>query len=151
MTENIAGVLNGKAEFGPRALGNRSLLANPLIDIKDTVNKVKNRQKFRPFAPAILEEFVDEYFEGPTNRYMQYTAKALHDYKSVTHVDGTARVQTVHSESKSILRPILEEFYSMTGIPMLLNTSLNVRGLPMANDHEDGISFSYQTGIKVFK
>ena len=81
---------------------------------------------------------------------MQYTAKALHDYRSVTHVDGTARVQTVPSESKSILRPILEEFYSMTGIPMLLNTSLNVRGKPMADDHEDGLIFREQTGVKVF-
>lgn len=147
---HMCGVIHGRSEYTPRALGNRSLLANPLIDIKDTVNKVKNRQKFRPFAPAILEEFVDEYFEGPTSRYMQYTAKALHDYRSVTHVDGTARVQTVPSESKSILRPILEEFYSMTGIPMLLNTSLNVRGKPMADDHEDGLIFREQTGVKVF-
>ena len=151
MTENIAGVLNGKAEFGPRALGNRSLLANPIYDIKDTVNKVKRRQKFRPFAPAILEEFADEFFEGPMNEYMQYVAKAKHDYKSVTHVDGTARVQIVKKDCKSVIRPILEEFYELSGVPMLLNTSLNVRGMPMCNHKYDGILFENKYNVKVFQ
>ena len=151
MTKNIAGVLNGKAEFGPRALGNRSLLANPIYDIKDTVNKVKRRQKFRPFAPAILEEFADEFFEGPMNEYMQYVAKAKHDYKSVTHVDGTARVQIVKKDCKSVIRPILEEFYELSGVPMLLNTSLNVRGMPMCNHKYDGILFENKYNVKVFQ
>lgn len=144
------GVINGQAEFGPRALGNRSLLGNPLHDVKDTVNKVKNRQKFRPFAPAIMEEFADEYFEGPMNRYMQFTAKAKHDYTSVTHIDGSARVQLVPADSRSILRPILEEFYQLTGVPMLLNTSLNVRGKPICNDKYDGKLFEVINDTKVF-
>ena len=131
------GVANGKAEFGPRALGNRSLLGDPRYDIKDTVNAIKKREKFRPFAPAILEEFADEYFEGPMNRYMQFVANAKHDYKSVTHVDGTARVQVVEKDCKSIIRPILEEFYEKTGVPMLLNTSLNIKGKPMVNTEKD--------------
>lgn len=151
MTINIAGVLNGKAEFGPRALGNRSLLANPIYDIKDTVNKVKRRQKFRPFAPAILEEFADEFFEGPMNEYMQYVAKAKHDYKSVTHVDGTARVQIVKKDCKSVIRLILEEFYELSGVPMLLNTSLNVRGMPICNHKYDGILFEKKYNVKVFQ
>lgn len=144
------GVINGQAEFGPRALGNRSLLGNPLHDVKDTVNKVKNRQKFRPFAPAIMEEFADEYFEGPMNRYMQFTAKAKHNYKSVTHVDGSARVQLVPADSRSVLRPILEEFYELTGVPMLLNTSLNVRGRPICNDKYDAKLFEINAECKVF-
>jgi len=146
----IGGVINGPAEFGPRALGNRSLLADPRIDIKDTVNRVKNREEFRPFAPAILEEFADEYFEGHMNEYMQYTAKAKHDYKSVTHIDGTSRVQIVRKDSRSIIRPILEEFYELTGVPMLLNTSLNVRGKPICNDKYDGKLFEVTTDVKVF-
>jgi carbamoyltransferase len=144
------GVINGPAEFGPRALGNRSLLANPIYDIKDTVNKIKRRQPFRPFAPAILEEFADEYFSGPMNEYMQYTANSKHDYKSVTHVDGTARVQIVRKDSRSILRPILEEFYELTRVPMLLNTSLNVRGKPICNDKYDAKLFEVTNGTKVF-
>ena len=74
LENKIVGVANGRAEFGPRALGNRSLLGDPRYDIKDTVNTIKKRQKFRPFAPAILEEFADKYFEGPMNRYMQFVA-----------------------------------------------------------------------------
>ena len=148
--KKYCGVINGPAEFGPRALGNRSLLANPIYDIKDTVNKIKRRQPFRPFAPAILEEFADEYFSGHMNEYMQYTAIAKHDYKSVTHVDGTARVQIVRKDSRSILRPILEEFYELTRVPMLLNTSLNVRGKPICNDKYDAKLFEVTNGTKVF-
>ena len=91
---------------------------------KDTVNKIKRRQKFRPFAPAILAECYDEYFEGFANEYMQFVAWAKHDYKSVTHVDGSARVQLVYPNDDCRLRMILEEFYSRTGVLMLLNTSL---------------------------
>ena len=144
------GVANGRAEFGPRALGNRSLIADPRFDVKGTVNRIKRRQQFRPFAPAIMEEFVDEYFDGPTNEYMQYQSKALHDYKAVTHVDGTARVQVVRKDHGSILRPILEEFYDRTGVPMLLNTSLNIRGKPMVNDERHADLWEKTYGVKVF-
>ena len=147
----MVGVANGRAEFGPRALGNRSLLADPRLDIKDTVNEVKQRQKFRPFAPAILEEHFDDYFVGRKNRYMQFVSKARHDYKSVTHVDGTARVQCVEKDNISILRPILEEWYSQTGCPMLLNTSLNIRGKPMVNNVTHAESFEKKYNVKVFR
>ena len=147
---SVCGVANGRAEFGPRALGNRSLIADPRLDIKDTVNDIKRRQRFRPFAPAILEEFADEYFEGPMNEYMQYVARAKHDYKSVTHVDGTARVQIVNKNCKSVIRPILEEWYEKTGCPMLLNTSLNIKGQPMVNDKRDALEFQKKYGVKVF-
>jgi len=150
INNRMVGVANGKAEFGPRALGNRSLLGDIRYDIKDTVNDVKKRQKFRPFAPAILEEFVDEYFEGPTNEFMQYVAKAKHDHTAVTHVDGTARVQVVRKDSTSALRPILEAYYEVTKIPMLLNTSLNIKGQPMVNTWEDAKLFEKRYGVKVF-
>jgi carbamoyltransferase len=117
LSHTYCGIANGRAEFGPRALGNRSLIADVRYDVKDTVNEIKRRQKYRPFAPAILEEFADQYFEGPMSEYMKYTAKALHDYKSVIHVDGTSRVQLVKKDCKSIIRPILEEYYERTGDP----------------------------------
>ena len=146
----IVGVANGKAEFGPRALGNRSLLADPRWDIKDTVNDIKRRQRFRPFAPAILDEYADEYFEGPMNEYMQFVAKAKHDYKSVTHVDGTARVQIVKQNCGSLLRQILEEWYDRTGCPMLLNTSLNIKGEPIVNTWEQAEEWSRKYSVAVF-
>ena len=150
LKQKIVGVANGKAEFGPRALGNRSLLGDVRYDIKRAVNRIKRRQNFRPFAPAILSEFANEYFEGQMNEYMQYTAKAKHDYNSVTHVDGSARVQLVHPTNPSILRPILEEYYNKTGIPMLLNTSLNIKGQPMVDTWEDAMEFQKKYGVKVF-
>ena len=150
LDNKVCGIANGKAEFGPRALGNRSLLGDPRFDIKDTVNQIKRRQLFRPFAPAILEEFKDEYFEGPMNEYMQFVAKAKHDYSSVTHVDGTARVQVVTKDCGSNLRFILEEFYEQTGCPMLLNTSLNIKGQPMVNTWEDAEEWSKKYNVAVF-
>jgi carbamoyltransferase len=150
LEHTYCGVANGRAEFGPRALGNRSLIADVRYDVKDTVNKIKRRQKYRPFAPAILEEFADQYFKGPMNEYMQYTSKALHDYKSVTHIDGTARVQVVKKNCRSIIRPILEEYYERTGVPMLLNTSLNIRGMPMVNNENDAAAWEREYKVKVF-
>ena len=144
------GVANGRAEFGPRALGNRSLLADPRRNIKDTVNQIKRRQKFRPFAPAILEEWADAYFSGPMNEYMQYVAKANHDFNSVTHVDGTARVQVVKKDCSSVLRQILEEWYELTMCPMLLNTSLNIKGQPMVDIWPDAKEFMRKYNVKVF-
>ena len=150
LEHKVCGLATGRAEYGPRALGNRSLIADVRYDVKDTVNDIKRRHKFRPFAPAIMEEFVDDYFDGPTNEYMQYQAKALHDYKSVTHVDGTARVQVVKKDCGSVLRKVLEEYYEKTGVPMLLNTSLNIRGKPMVNTWEHGRFWQEEYGVKVF-
>ncbi len=150
LNNKVCGVANGRAEFGPRALGNRSLLGDPRYDIKDTVNDIKKRQKFRPFAPAILEEYADEYFEGPMNEYMQFVATAKHDYSSVTHVDGTARVQVVKKDCGSIIRPILEEWYNVTSCPMLLNTSLNIKGMPIVDTWNDAMEFSKLYNVQVF-
>lgn len=155
MVNKIVGVASGRAEFGPRALGNRSLLADPRgADIKDAVNLIKRRQKFRPFAPIILEEFADQYFEMPkgfdTSRYMQTTAKCLRpdEFPAIIHVDGTSRVQTVPRDGSGI-RELLCLWYTWTGCPMLLNTSLNIRGEPMVNDRADADRFEQLYGVKV--
>jgi carbamoyltransferase len=150
LEHKYCGIANGRAEFGPRALGNRSLIADPRYPIKDTINQIKRRQKYRPFAPMILEEHFDKYFKGRKNRYMQFVSKALHDYKSVTHVDGTARVQVVERSNPSVARLILEEWYEKTGCPMLLNTSLNIKGQPIVNTWDDAIDFQKEYNVKVF-
>ena len=152
----ICGLARDRAEFGPRALGNRSLLADPRgNDIKDKVNAIKQRQEFRPFAPAILEELTDMYFDMPhgwdTSRYMQVIARCRHPqlYPAIVHRDGTSRVQTVPNDG-SPFRKLLEEWYARTGCPMLLNTSLNIKGRPMVNDHADARNFERHYGVKVF-
>ena len=157
VNNKIVGVANGKAEFGPRALGNRSLLADPRgHEIKDLVNKIKRRQNFRPFAPVILEEYTHEYFEMPRSweksPYMQVTAVCLHPKKfpAIIHHDGTSRVQTVAPDCKSGIRQLLEKWFVITGCPMLLNTSLNIRGEPMVNDKLDAKRFEELYGVKVF-
>jgi len=156
LEHKIAGVANGKAEFGPRALGNRSLLADPRgNDIKDEVNKIKRRQKFRPFAPVVLAEHAKDYFEMPSgfarSDFMQVTAKCLKskEFPAIVHHDGTSRVQTVPDDGTGI-RKLLEKWYKETGCPMLLNTSLNVRGKPVVNDVSDAKRFEEEYGVRVF-
>lgn len=153
--KKMVGVASGRAEFGPRALGNRSLLADPRgPEIKDKVNEIKRRQKFRPFAPVILEEHVDEYFIMPKgwrdSRYMQVIATCKHPklYPAIVHHDGTSRVQTVPNDGSGI-RQLLEAWYKKTGCPMLLNTSLNIRGEPMVNDRSDADRFEKLYKLKV--
>ena len=152
----IVGVANGRAEFGPRALGNRSLLADPRgEDIKDLVNSIKKRQKFRPFAPAILEEDVNEYFTLPkavqNTPYMQFTAACTHgkDFPAIIHHDHTSRVQTVRKTDNPGFHALLTEWKKQTGCPILLNTSLNIKGQPIVNDREDGKAFTNKYGVKV--
>ena len=155
LTSKIVGVANGRAEFGPRALGTRSLLADPRgSDIKDKVNEIKRRQQFRPFAPIILEEYVTDYFDMPNgfshSRYMQCigTCRSPELFPAIVHNDGTSRVQTVPKDGTGI-RELLEKWYVLTGCPMLLNTSLNVRGEPMVNDRADADRFEQLYGVKV--
>jgi len=151
----IFGIANGKAEFGPRALGNRSLMADPRgNDIKDRVNKIKHRQEFRLFAPVILEEHVHEYFDMPngvSSPYMQFVARCRFPdiFPAIVHVDGTSRVQTVNKNQHPDLYRLLIEFYKETGCPMLLNTSLNIKGQPIVNDEKDAIAFSLKYNIPV--
>jgi carbamoyltransferase len=156
LSDGICGVASGRAEFGPRALGNRSLLADPRgPDIKDRVNEIKRRQKFRPFAPVILEEMADQYFifrDGwPNSRYMQSVAQCRFTdrFPAICHYDGTSRVQTVPRDGSGI-RELLEKWFVLTDCPMLLNTSLNIRGEPMVNDRTDADRFESKYGVRVF-
>jgi len=155
LTTGICGVASGRAEFGPRALGNRSLLADPRgPDIKDRVNEIKRRQKFRPFAPMILEEHAHEYFSMPpfdTSPYMQHTFYCISPDKfpAIVHADNSSRVQTVGRNDKTGARDLLEKWYVLTDCPMLLNTSLNIRGEPMVNDRSDADRFEKQYGVRV--
>jgi carbamoyltransferase len=155
LRDKIVGVASGRAEFGPRALGNRSLLADPRgPDIKDRVNEIKRRQKFRPFAPVILAEHCDEFFHMPRGwsdaSYMQIVARCRRPdlFPAICHVDNTSRVQTV-SDNGSGIRRLLKAWYAATGCPMLLNTSLNIRGEPMVNDRSDADRFEQLYGVKI--
>jgi carbamoyltransferase len=155
LRDKIVGVASGRAEFGPRALGNRSLLADPRgPDIKDRVNEIKRRQQFRPFAPVILAELANEYFNMPcgfsNSPYMQSVSycRKPDAYPAIVHYDGTSRVQTVPDNGSGI-RKLLEKWYVMTGCPMLLNTSLNIRGEPMVNDRADADCFEQLYGVTV--
>lgn len=153
----IAGVANGKAEFGPRALGNRSLLADPRGEHqKDKVNEIKHRQKFRPFSPVILPEYASLYFDVPENvnlKYMQYTLKAkpetIKKFPAIVHKDGTARVQ-IAQEHSGIYKLLTEYYFWTGGCPMLLNTSLNIRGEPIVNDQHDAQRFEQKYKVKVY-
>ena len=152
----MVGVASGRAEFGPRALGNRSLLADPRgEDIKDMVNAIKKRQRFRPFAPAILEEDVNDYFTLPkgvkNTPYMQFTAPCTHGktFPAIIHHDSTSRVQTVRKTDNPGFHALLTEWKKHTGCPILLNTSLNIKGQPIVNTREDGKAFTNKYGVKV--
>jgi carbamoyltransferase len=138
----VAPVACGKAEFGPRALGNRSILADPRDpEIKNKVNKIKKREPFRPFAPVVLEEFAQDWFEMPnqSSPYMQFAFKCKKPdlIPSVVHIDGTSRVQTINHKQNPGLYSTLKKWYSITGIPVLLNTSLNIKNQPLLNDLKD--------------
>jgi carbamoyltransferase len=141
IVDKIAPVASGRAEYGPRALGNRSILADPRDpDIKDKVNLIKKRELFRPFAPVVMEEHASEWFDmNYTSPYMQYTPRCLKPelIPSVVHADGTARVQTVTAQQHPGLYQVLQKWYSLTGVPVLLNTSLNIKGQPIINDASD--------------
>lgn len=151
----IVGVASGRAEFGPRAFGNRSLLADPRgDDIKDRVNEIKKRQKFRPFAPVILEELADEYFDMrgmKSSPYMQYTFDCKHPDKfpAIVHADNTSRVQTVSKQDHAGLYEALTILYEKHNCPMLLNTSLNIKGQPMVNTRQDADDFEQHYGVTV--
>ena len=152
----IFGIANGRAEFGPRALGNRSLVADPRGgEIKDRMNVIKRRQKFRPFAPMILAQHANEYFDMPGGKmspYMQYVARCKDpkQFPAIVHADGTSRVQTVTGYDNPGLYKLLCKFYERTGCPMLVNTSLNIKGQPIVNDVADAKAFARHYGVKVY-
>ena len=140
----VVGWFQGRMEWGPRALGNRSIIADPMDEkMKDIVNaRVKFRESFRPFAPTVLFDFTSEYFElDRESPYMLLVAKVREEKRgvipAVTHVDGTARIQTIVREDNAIYYDLIDAFYKITGVPMVLNTSFNVRGEPIVCTPED--------------
>ena len=151
LTTGIVGVAAGRAEFGPRALGNRSLLADPRRpEIKDRVNDIKHRELFRPFAPAILAEYANDYFDGRTGPFMQYTSTCTNSgLPAIVHRDGSSRVQTVPIDQSLGFRKLLERWHEETGCPVLLNTSLNIKGEPLVNTREDAQRWTEKYGVKI--
>jgi carbamoyltransferase len=153
LKDGIVAVASGKAEYGPRALGNRSILADPRDPlIKDKVNLIKQRELFRPFAPVVLEECASKWFDMDfTSPYMQYTVKCLQPEKipSVVHADGTSRVQTVNKDQHRGLWRAINKFYIETGVPVLLNTSLNIKGQPLLNDETDIIKWEKEYNFTI--
>ena len=150
----IIGWFQGGSEFGPRALGNRSIIADPRsAEMKDILNRrVKFRQAFRPFAPIVLAEREDEIFEGGHDSPYMLLAKPVRpEWKdkipSIVHVDGTARVQTVRQETNPPLYRLLKEFEALTGVPVLLNTSFNVKGEPIVETPRNAVECFLNTDI----
>lgn len=152
--QKVIGWFQGRSEFGPRALGHRSLLADPRhAEMKDILNsRVKHRQPFRPFAPIVLKERADEIFEGAGDSPFMLMAKPVaaawrDKIPAVVHVDGTARVQTVDEETAPDLYHILKEFEALTGVPVLVNTSFNIKGEPIVETPRDAMACFLTTGI----
>jgi carbamoyltransferase len=152
--QRVIGWFQGGSEFGPRALGNRSLLADPRkAEMKDILNsRVKHRQPFRPFAPIVLVERAREIFEGEEDSPFMLIAKPVRPewrdrIPAIVHVDGTARVQTVSEDTNPVLYRLLKEFEAMTGVPVLINTSFNVKGEPIVETPQDAMICFLTTGI----
>ena len=152
---NVVGIANNRAEFGPRALGNRSLLADPRNkNTKNNMNLIKKREKFRPFAASILEEDAKNYFQMNVDKspYMQFTFKCKfpNEFPAICHVDGTSRIQTVSKNDNLNFYYLLKEYKEKSGCPMLLNTSLNIKGKPIVNNEKDVLDFIEMYGIAVY-
>ncbi len=155
----VVGWCQGRFEWGPRALGNRSILADPRQpDMKDRVNvKIKFREPFRPFAPSVVSEKAEDYFVLPSAdghypaRFMLYVVDVREDKRellpAVTHVDGTGRLQTVQKSVNATYYRLIEAFGQATGIPVILNTSFNLKGEPIANTPQEAFRTFLQSGM----
>jgi carbamoyltransferase len=150
----VIGWHQGRMEFGPRALGNRSILANPCQpNMKNILNaRVKHREEFRPFAPAVLAEHVHEYFDADVESPTMLFASTVRDDKrkllpSITHIDGSARPQTVRREDNPLFYDLIKSFAEISGVPVIINTSFNIRGEPIVCTPEDAINCFLGTDI----
>lgn len=149
----VVGWFQGRMEFGARALGNRSLIADPRrTDMRDIINlRIKFREKFRPFAPSILEEHVSEWFEidEPTpymEKVFPIRKEKRHEIPAVTHVDGSGRLQTVSKKTNPLYHALISRFFQKTGVPILLNTSLN-ENEPVVRTPSEAISCFLRTDM----
>ena len=152
----IVGWFQGRMEWGPRALGNRSILTHPGLEhMKDKINReVKHREMWRPFAPSILEDEAPNYLENyHPSPFMLLTFKVKEDKKkdliAATHVDDTVRPQTVNEKINPRYYKLIQHFQKLTGIPAVLNTSFNDKGEPMVCSPKDAIRTFYSTGMDV--
>lgn len=151
-TGRIIGTLTGPLEIGPRALGNRSYLASPLIKgMKNRVNMLKGREYWRPVAPIVLSEDLNKYFESsPESPYMSFAPKIKKNYKAllreIAHYDGSARIQTVDKNDGGVYK-LLKEFKRVTGVGVLMNTSFNKKGEPLINDFRDAFEILKTTNL----
>ena len=153
----ICGVARGRAEFGPRALGARSLIGDATFrNIKDVANRIKKREPFRPFSPVVPIEYASKYFDMHEDMvespFMQYAVKCKmpEKFPGIVHVDNTSRVQTVKKSDAPRLHDLLLRWGKQTGHPILLNTSLNIKGEPILNDEDDCIRWSKENKVKIF-
>jgi carbamoyltransferase len=153
--DGIVAWFQGRSEYGPRALGHRSLLANPTrADNLERLNDIKGREQFRPVAPMVLAERAAEIFDGPLpSPYMLFTHRVREGWReripAVVHVDGTARIQTVDREAEPLVARMLESFERRTGVPVVVNTSLNTAGRPMVDDPRDALECFGSTPVDV--
>ena len=146
--EQIVAIFQGESEWGPRALGNRSILFDPRHpQAKQIVNKVKMREDYRPFAMSVMLEHTDEYFdmkqlkESPWMSFaIQAREKAYKEVPSLVHADGTCRIQTVTREQNKNYYDLIEAFYNITGVPMVFNTSFNLGGEALVETIEDALT-----------
>lgn len=151
----IVGWFQGRMEFGPRALGARSILASPLRpDMKDRLNEIKDREDFRPVAPVVPEEEAEDWFkEAGSSPFMLFVHDVLPEKEdlipAVRHVDGTARIQTVREEDSPLLHRLLKTFGSLTGVPVLVNTSFNTRGRPIVCTPGDALECFWTSPVDV--
>jgi carbamoyltransferase len=152
LDERVVGWFQGRMEFGPRALGSRSILGDPRVtDMRDRINmKIKFREGFRPFAPSALEETSSEWFDlrGKASPYMLLVADVHEDKRcvpAITHVDGSARIQTVNKDVYPLYHSLINNFYERTGVPLIINTSFNVRGEPIVCTPEDAFKCFIRT------
>jgi carbamoyltransferase len=152
--EKIVGWIQGPAEFGPRALGNRSILADPRpAGMKDRINsRIKFREEFRPFAPSILHEygseyFVDYQFSPYMERTLRFKPEACVKVPAVVHVDGTGRLQSVTRGWNPRYYDLISAFHRLTNVPLILNTSLNVMGKPIVHSLEDALGLFFTAGL----
>ena len=158
MSNLVVGYFNGRIEFGDRSLGNRSIIANPISkDIKNKINKsVKYRESYRPFAPSVKVDDLEKYFNSEgnkTNDYMERVFEVRKKYRKdlpgITHLDNSARVQTVNKDTNINFYKILNEFEKLSGFPILLNTSFNINGEPIVCTPDDALNTFYNSGIDV--
>ncbi len=153
-SDKIIGWFQGRLEFGDRALGNRSILADPRdASMKDRVNEtVKYREPFRPFAPSILTEHINDYFENAVPTPFMEKVFMIREEKrklipAVTHVDGTGRLQTVDRKQNPLYWQLIDEFRKITGLPLVLNTSFNLKGEPMVCSPQDAVRTFFSSGL----